>query len=125
MPPCTIDDRHPSYRNGAKDAAKRHRSFGIDLTQVLLAIQKDAMSVGDQVRCADPRIHARKVRIGCAKERVAPRNGYRLIFQVLTINAKVIVKLLDCYYKPMQSDVLADAVKRLADLAVPGIPPED
>lgn len=75
------------------------------------------MTCGDQIKCADPELHTRKVRIGCEKEKVAPRNGYRLIFQVLQFDGKVYSRLLDLYYKPKQSDIEPDAVKRLVRLA--------
>lgn len=122
MPACTIDSRHSSFRSGAKDATKRHRSFPLELKTILESIEKDPMSCGDQIKCSDSTLHTRKVRIGCDKERVAPRNGYRLIYQVVEAAGKVYARLLDIYYKPVQADIESDAVGRLVTLA-PTLPP--
>ena len=121
MPPCTIDSRHSSFRSGAKDAAKRHRSFAFELKKILEKIEADCTGCGDQIRCKDPLVHTRKVRIGCPDENLAPRHGYRLIYQVLRVEEVLYARLLDLFYKPMQASINDVAVKRLIELA-PGLP---
>lgn len=87
------------------------------MREILEAVEADATSVGDLIKCSDPTVHVRKVRIGCPKESVPPRKGYRLIFQVLCIEGRPYVRLLDCYYKPEQSDIAPEAVARLINIA--------
>lgn len=82
------------------------------------------MLVGSQIACSDTTLHTRKVRIGCPRENVHPRAGYRLIFQVLSLNGRVFARMLDVYYKQQQADIQPNAVERLAKIA-PEIVPEN
>lgn len=119
LPACTIDFSHSSFKNGTKDAKKRHHSFLASLATVIKSIETDPMTVGDQTKSTDPTHHVRKVRVGCPNESVPERKGYRVIYQVLEVNGLPYVRMLDCYYKPNQADISADAVKRLIDIAPP------
>lgn len=78
--------------------------------------------MGDQIQSADSTHHVRKVRIGAPGENVQPRAGYRLIFQVIQIEDKMIVRCLDLFYKKQQVTVKAHQVKRLVDLAAAAEP---
>lgn len=117
MPLCKIDIGHPSFRGGAKEAAKRHRSFQKELTTVMAEIEKSPMTVGDQIKCSNLDFHVRKVRIGAPGENVQPRAGYRLIFQVLEQDGRQWARMLDVYYKQHQGTIKGDAVERLVNIA--------
>jgi hypothetical protein len=113
LPPCTIECDFSGFRNEAKAAAKRHRSFADELQAVLQDIESDPLSRGDQIPLGSD-LHIRKVRIGCSKERVAERDGYRLIIQIIRIDDKVVGRCLSVYYKPDQSNISNKSVKELA-----------
>lgn len=118
LPLCTIEIHASGFRQGAKAAAKRHRSFAAELTCVLKEIEADPYLPGDAIKSSNPNHIVRKVRIGCVRERLTPRHGYRLIYQILDTPSGRVARCLDLYYKPQQADVLPDAVERLVKLAL-------
>lgn len=114
MPLCTIDTCFSGFRNAAKAASKRHRFFTDELGAVFEEIEKSPYSVGDRINNLGDDIHVRKIRIGVAKEHIAPPNGYRLILQILTIDNSLVARCLDLYYKPKKSNTSSREVKDLA-----------
>jgi hypothetical protein len=78
---------------------------------------KDFSLCGDRIPSLGADFHVRKIRIGIPADRISPSNGYRLIVHVIQADAGVILRCLDLYYKPEQSNISDKEVKGLASTA--------
>jgi hypothetical protein len=113
LPHCTIDLKFARFKNGAKQAAKRHKSFSNSLQETFKELEKDFSLCGDRIPNMGPSLHVRKIRIGVPEEWIKPRDGYRLIVQVIETDHGVTIKCLDLYYKKEQSNISSREIKKL------------
>jgi hypothetical protein len=112
LPPCRVDVQFSRFQNESKQACKRHRTFLGELQAFFTQLEQEC-ELGQRVPNTED-LHVRKIRLGVPREKVAERDGYRIIVQVLTVGNETVGRCISVYYKPDTANLhSAEIIKRI------------
>jgi hypothetical protein len=114
LPPCKLDIEFSTFKNEVVKACKRHHGLKDELQALFTELERDYEATKWNKPIPDlGEVRARKIRVGCAKARISPSNGYRLIIQIREVDGQTVGQCLSFYYKPDRGNITASEVLKL------------